>query len=124
MISEASCNVRSAQIQWRSSFNGGDIQTFIALAMIAQQEASRSELLCDKGESKIHVTQLQNLQPSTKYAFYIVAQNKLGNSSSEIIEYKTFDDGMLHFFETKYPEYIEFPDLTSSNIGMRMFSTF
>lgn len=92
--------------------------------MIAQQEVSRSELLCDKGESKIHVTQLQNLQPSTKYAFYIVAQNKLGNSSSEIIECKTFDDGTLHFFETKYPEYIKFPDLTSSNIGMRMFSTF
>ena len=124
MISEASCNVRSAQIQWRSSFNGGDIQTFIALAMTAQQEVSRSELLCDKGESKIHVTQLQNLQPSTKYAFYIVAQNKHGNTSSEIIECKTFDDGMLHFNETKYPEYIKFPDLTSSNIGMRMFSTF
>lgn len=95
LISEASCNARSAQIQWRSSFNGGDIQTFIALAIIAQQEVSRSESLCDKGESKIHVTHVQNLQPSTKYAFYIVAQNKHGNSSSEKIECKTFNDGML-----------------------------
>ena len=94
VISKVSCKVRNAQIQWASSFNGGAIQTFIALATIGYETVSRSESVCDKGESQIHFTQLQNLQPSTKFAFYIVAQNKHGNSSSEIIECKTLDDGM------------------------------
>ncbi|XP_078334163.1 neural cell adhesion molecule 1-like isoform X2 [Crassostrea virginica] len=92
VISKVSCKVRNAQIQWASSHNGGAIQTFIALATIGQQTVSRSESVCDKGESKIHSTHLQNLQSSTKYAFYIVAQNKHGNSSSEKRECKTLDD--------------------------------
>ena len=99
MISKVSCKVRNAQIQWASSHNGGAIQTFIALATIGQQTVSRSEFSCDKGESKIHFTHLQNLQPSTKYAFYIVAQNKHGNSSSKKRECKTLDDGMLHYLK-------------------------
>nr|XP_022289527.1 nephrin-like isoform X2 [Crassostrea virginica] len=92
VISKVSCKLRNAQIQWESSFNGGAIQTFIALATIAQHTVSRSESVCDKGESKIHFTQLQNLQPSTKYVLYIVALNKHGNSSSEKRECKTLDD--------------------------------
>nr|XP_022286587.1 hemicentin-1-like isoform X2 [Crassostrea virginica] len=92
VIDKVSCKVRNAQIQWASSYNGGAIQTFIALATIGQQTVSRSEFSCDKGESKIHSTHLQNLQPSTKYAFYIVAQNKHGNSSSKKRECKTLDD--------------------------------
>ena len=99
VISKVSCKVRNAQIQWASSHNGGAIQTFIALATIGQQTVSRSESVCDKGESKIHSTHLQNLQSSTKYAFYIVAQNKHGNSSSEKRECKTLDDGMLHYLK-------------------------
>ena len=91
-----SCNVRSAHIEWASSFDGGATQTFIALAIIAQQDVSRSESLSDRGESKIHFTQLQNLQPSTKYTFYLVAQNKHGNSTSEKRECKTLDDGMFY----------------------------
>lgn len=109
VIGRLSCNARSAQIQWTSPFNGGSTQTFIALAIIAQEEVTRTELLYDKGESKIHITQLQNLQPSTKYTFYLVAQNKHGNSTSGKRECKTLDNGMLYHFKqniTNIPSYL------------------
>ncbi|XP_078334109.1 neural cell adhesion molecule 1-A-like isoform X2 [Crassostrea virginica] len=92
IIVEASCNVKSAQIHWTSTFNGGLTQTFIAMAITAQQEYTRFGPICDKGENISHFIHLQNLQPSTKYAFYIVAQNKHGISSSEKLECKTFED--------------------------------
>lgn len=82
-ISQVTCNTRSARIQWTSSFNGGDSQTFVAIASTVQQKATRSKIVYDKGETIPHETQLLNLQPSTKYVFYVVAQNKHGNSSSE-----------------------------------------
>lgn len=68
-----------------SFFNSGDHQTFTVHSLIAQQEASRSETLRDWGENKLHYVHLQNLQPSTHYVFYVVAQNKYGNSSSEMV---------------------------------------
>lgn len=76
-------------IFWRSSFNGGDSQTFTVYAVFAQQQASRSELIDDTGENKVHATEIWNLQPSTEYIFYVVAKNKHGSSSSEIISCKT-----------------------------------
>lgn len=88
---EIICNAKSANIHWVSSFNGGDTQTFKALAMIEQGLVSQSEIIHDLGESVIHNIRLQNLQPSTKYAFYIVAENKHGNSSSEKGECKTLE---------------------------------
>ena len=88
---ETICNIKSAKIQWMSSFNGGDSQTFTVYAILARQEASRSEPVHDKGENKLHNTQLFNLQPSTKYAFHVVAQNKHGNISSEKRECKTLE---------------------------------
>ena len=86
---ETICNVKSAKMQWLSSFNGGDYQTFAVYAFLARQEASRSEPVHDKGENKLHITQLYNLQPSTKYRFYVVAQNKHGDTSSEETECTT-----------------------------------
>ena len=90
-IGQVRCNVRSATIKWTSSFNGGVSQTFTAIAILPHREASRSKAIYDEGENKIHYIELQNLKPLTKYAFFIVAQNKHGNSSSEEIECKTLE---------------------------------
>ena len=88
------CRERSATIQWTSSFNGGDPQMFKAMAFLAQKVVSYSESVPDSGQDIVHRTQLQNLEQSTMYAFYIVAKNKHGNSSSEKIDCKTLQ-GML-----------------------------
>ena len=90
-IGNISCNVNSAKIEWISSFNGGDFQTFFAVGLIARQEVTRSEAIKDSGENKIHNTELLNLQPSTKYVFYVVAKNKLGKSSSKQMECTTLE---------------------------------
>ncbi|XP_078319162.1 cell adhesion molecule Dscam1-like [Crassostrea virginica] len=82
-ILEVICKSRSAKVQWMSSFNGGDSQMFTVHAFLAQQEASRSKPIHDEGENKLHNTQIQNIQPSTEYMFYVVAKNTHGNSSSE-----------------------------------------
>ena len=88
---ETICNVKSAKIQWISSFNGGDPQIFTVHAFLEQQETSRSKLVHDGGENTLHNTQIQNLLPSTAYIFYVVAKNKHGNSSSEVNICKTLE---------------------------------
>nr|XP_022287372.1 nephrin-like isoform X2 [Crassostrea virginica] len=90
---ETICNVKSAKMQWLSSFNGGDYQSFAVYAFLARQEASRSEHVHDKGENILHSAQLYNLQPTTRYAFYVVAHNKHGNTSSEKTECITLEEG-------------------------------
>ena len=77
------CNGTSGYIQWTSSFNGGFPQTFIALALYKEKIDSLSETVHDRGENIIHDTQLQDLEQPTRYVFYIIAQNKIGNSLSE-----------------------------------------
>nr|XP_022320738.1 uncharacterized protein LOC111122977 isoform X3 [Crassostrea virginica] len=79
-------------IKWTPSFNGGDSQTFVALAFRFQQEDSRSAPIADSGIHKEYETQLLNLQPSTKYTFYVLAQNKHGNASSEKVQCETLKD--------------------------------
>ncbi|XP_078323846.1 neural cell adhesion molecule 1-like isoform X4 [Crassostrea virginica] len=91
-IEKATCNINNAKIEWTSSFNGGVSQTFFALAILDQQKVTRSESVKDRGKNKIHYTELQNLQPSTKYVFYVVAKNKHGNSSSDKIECTTLQE--------------------------------
>ena len=105
-IEKATCNINSAKIEWISSFNGGDSQTFFVLAILDQQKVTRSEYMKDRGENEIHDTELQNLQPSTKYVFYVVAKNKHGNSSSGEIKCTTLE-GMLER-EYLYNIYIKF----------------
>ena len=85
------CNGTSANIQWTSSFNGGFPQTFIALALYKEKIGSQSETIHDRGENVIHDTQLQDLEQPTRYVFYIIAQNKIGNSSSESAQCPTFE---------------------------------
>ena len=80
---EVICDVKRARVKWKSSFNGGDPQTFTAFAMNGQHE-THSQPLPDKGQNQIHQTFLENLQPSLTYVFYVSARNSHGNSSSDI----------------------------------------
>nr|XP_022287398.1 basement membrane-specific heparan sulfate proteoglycan core protein-like isoform X2 [Crassostrea virginica] len=91
------CNVWTAKIQWMSFFNSGDHQTFTVHSLIAQQEASRSEAIQDLGENKLHYAHLLNLQPSTEYMFYVVAQNRHGNSSSEMKACRTLPEEYTNY---------------------------
>ena len=61
------------------------------MVIFEQQLVSKSQIINDYGENVIHNTELTNLQPTTKYAFYIVAQNKCGNSSSKRRECTTLE---------------------------------
>lgn len=88
---EIVCEVTRARVQWRSSFNGGDPQSFTVIALNGQQRESRSDNISDKGENVIHSTFVQNLQPSTTYVFYVIAQNSHGLSSSENVSCTTLE---------------------------------
>lgn len=79
------CEETRARVQWKSSFNGGDPQLFTVFSSNGQQ----SEHIPDRGENRIHITYIQNLQPSTAYVFYVSAQNSHGFSSSERISCTT-----------------------------------
>ena len=80
---EVICDVKRARVKWKSSFNGGDPQTFTAFA-INGQKGTHSHPLPDRGENEIHETFVENLQPSLTYVFYVSARNSHGNSSSDI----------------------------------------
>lgn len=77
------CEVTSARLQWLSSFDGGDRQTFTVVAFNVQYGTWYSERIPDKGENTVHSYFIDNLQPSTLYLFYVSAENRHGNSSSE-----------------------------------------
>lgn len=85
IIFEIVCEVTSAEVQWKSSFNGGDTQTFTVTAMYGQYKKIESNIIYDKGENKIHSAYIQNLQPSTRYLLYVSARNRHGSISSENI---------------------------------------
>lgn len=82
---ELVCEETRAIVQWKSSFNGGNTQTFTVTATYGQYKKIESNIIYDKGENIIHSTYIQNLQPSTRYAFYVSARNPHGSSSSENI---------------------------------------
>lgn len=88
---EIVCEVMRARVQWRSSFDGGDPQSFTVIVLNGQQRESRSDNISDKGENVIHSTFVQNLQPSTTYVIYVTAQNRHGLSSSEKVSCTTLE---------------------------------
>lgn len=77
------CEETRAKVQWKSSFNGGNTQTFTVTATYGQYQKFESNIIYDKGENIIHSAYIQNLQPSTRYVLYVSAQNRHGSSSSE-----------------------------------------
>uniref|UniRef100_A0A8W8NFL9 Hemicentin-1 n=1 Tax=Magallana gigas TaxID=29159 RepID=A0A8W8NFL9_MAGGI len=83
------CEATRATVQWISSFNGGDHQTFDVFALNGQQGGNQSIQIPDMGENKIHKAYVQNLQPSMAYVFYVSAQNNYGFSISNIISCMT-----------------------------------
>lgn len=90
------CEVSGARVQWISSFNGGDNQTFVILVN-GDQTTSYSSRIPDTGENTVHTNSVENLQPSVLYVFYVSAQNRHGNSSSENITCTTLKKGNLYF---------------------------
>ena len=72
-----------AKVQWTSSFNGGNSQSFTVIAVDAQERTLLSKRISDNGETKPHSTNMQNLQPSMTYVFYVSARNSRGESFSE-----------------------------------------
>lgn len=63
------CEGTRATVQWISSFNGGDRQTFNVFALNGHQGGNRSIQIPDMGENKTHRASVQNLQPSMTYVF-------------------------------------------------------
>lgn len=92
---EVTCEVTHAILQWKSSFNGGDRQSFVVVSLNGQDGSSYSITTPDKGENLLHISYIKNLQSSTKYAFYVFAQNIHGNSSSENITCMTSKQGIF-----------------------------
>lgn len=88
---ESVCEVTRARIQWKSSFNGGDHQSFTVIVLNGHDIESKTDTISDKGENEIHSIFIQNLKPSTPYVFYVSARNSHGFSSSENISCTTLE---------------------------------
>lgn len=91
------CEETRTKVQWISSFNGGDRQTFTVIAVSGIYGISYSNRTSDEGENVIHMKYVENLHSSTEYVFYVSAQNQHGNKSSENITCKTLEIGILCF---------------------------
>lgn len=89
IISEVVCEVTQATVKWKSTFNGGDDQSFTAIALNGLNKESDSGTIADKGETKLHSAIVQNLRPSTKYLFYVSTYNRHGESLSNNISCTT-----------------------------------
>lgn len=89
-IIKVDCEERRATVKWKSSFNGGDSQSFKAFALDSQRIQSESVNVTDNGENEIHSTYINNLQPSVTYMFYVSAKNRHGSSLSTNISCRTF----------------------------------
>lgn len=83
------CDISSALVRWKSSFNGGDPQSFTVTSFNSQQGTRYADRLLDRGEDKIHELCITNLLSSMSYMFYVTAQNSHGHSSSEIVSCTT-----------------------------------
>lgn len=83
ILSEVVCEVTHAIVKWKSTFNGGDVQLFTAIALNGFYKESYTDPIADKGENEIHSATVQNLKPSTIYLFYVSANNSHGESSSK-----------------------------------------
>lgn len=86
------CEERRAIVKWKSSFNGGDSQSFNAFALDNQRIQSESVNVSDTGENEIHSTYINNLKPSVTYVFYVSAKNRHGSSLSTNISCTTFQE--------------------------------
>lgn len=114
---KVTCDVTSASMQWEASFNGGDQQSFIILAFNGQHGTTISEKINETGKN-VYIHGVQNLQPSTLYEFYVSAQNRHGNSSSEKISCTTLEGNLLnsciffHHISINNSHYLSIPTIT------------
>ena len=77
------CYVTRARIKWKSSYDGGTLQSFFVVALGDTYQSSRSDVIEDDGENKIHHATVPFLHPSSLYTFYVYAKNKYGVTLSE-----------------------------------------
>nr|XP_022303134.1 titin-like isoform X2 [Crassostrea virginica] len=80
---EVMCYVTTARIKWKSSYDGGTLQSFFVVALGDTYQSSRSDVIEDDGENKVHHATVPFLYPSSLYTFYVYAKNKYGVTLSE-----------------------------------------
>lgn len=85
-------------MQWISSFNGGDTQEFAVVVSNGKFQTSYSDFIPDKGNNKILIEHIKNLQPSLEYLFSVSARNSHGESTSEKVKCTTQKQGPISFF--------------------------
>lgn len=95
IITEYVCEVKTARVQWESSFNGGDPQSFTVVALHGNQIENKTDIISDQGKNEIHSTFVQNLQSSTTYVFSVAAHNKHGFSLSKTISCTTLEGKLI-----------------------------
>ena len=89
IITEAICEETSARIKWKSSFDGGAVQSFFVAAFGDTYKSSHSDIITDKGENQTHQAVVPFLQPSALYTFYVFAKNSIGDTISEKVNCTT-----------------------------------
>ena len=90
IITDAVCEETSASVEWKSSFDGGAVQSFFVAAFGDAYKSSRSDIIKDKGENQTHQAVVPFLQPSVLYTFYVFAKNSIGVTLSEELNCTTF----------------------------------
>lgn len=90
-ISDFLCEIKTARIQWESSFNGGDPQSFTVVSLHGNQIENKTDTISDQGTNTIHTAFVQNLQSSTTYVLAVAAHNKHGFSLSKNISCTTLE---------------------------------
>ncbi|XP_078310224.1 uncharacterized protein LOC111137474 isoform X2 [Crassostrea virginica] len=92
IITEAVCEETSASVEWKSSFDGGAVQSFFVAAFGDAYKSSRSDIITDKGENQTHQAVVPFLQPSVLYTFYVFAKNSIGVTLSEELNCTTLKE--------------------------------
>jgi len=85
------CKTTSADVLWRSEFNGGSKQEFyVQYRRISQSSPSMlSPSIPDSGSTSVLQYTVNNLVPDTIYIFHIIARNDLEDSFTKSVNCTT-----------------------------------
>ena len=85
------CKTTSANVLWRSEFNGGSIQEFYVQYWRISQSSQPlvSPSIPDRGLTSDLQYTVKNLVPETLYIFHIIARNVYGDSFTKSVNCTT-----------------------------------